>query len=115
MFPHQGLDSVGVLRPLLSRSVPNGGDWSTVNVGSVAADHLYEQRAVAGYRQIIDLSPANDSRFMNDVGESGHFLSKHYDDFLPEWRAVREKKMRMDRTEVEQGALGRLTLAPGKP
>src|SRR5262249_4825908 len=31
VFPHQGLDSVGALRPLLSRSVPNGRDWSTVN------------------------------------------------------------------------------------
>src|SRR5262249_24315203 len=62
MFPHQGLDAVGPLRPLLSRSVPNGGDWSTVNVGPVAFDHLYEQRSVPGYRQIVDLSPTNDSR-----------------------------------------------------
>src|SRR5262249_1874339 len=45
-FPHQGLDSVGLLRPLLSRSVPNGGDWSTVDVGPVAADQLYEQHSV---------------------------------------------------------------------
>jgi penicillin amidase len=112
MFPHQGLDSVGVLRPLLSRSVPNGGDWSTVDVGAVAADQAYEQHAVPGYRQIIDLSPANDSRFLNDVGESGHFLSKHYDDFLPEWRAVREKKMRMDRADIELGAIGHLSLTP---
>ena len=45
VFPHQGLDAVGALRPLLSRSMPNGGDWSTVNVGPVAADALYEQGA----------------------------------------------------------------------
>ena len=62
--------------PLLSRSVPNGGDWSTANVGAVAADHPYDQRSVAGYRQIIDLSPANDSRFIVDVGQSGHVLSE---------------------------------------
>jgi penicillin amidase len=110
-FPHQ-LGAVAALRPLLSRSVPNGGDWSTVNVGAAAADHLYEQRAVPGYREIIDLSPANDSRFLDAVGESGHFLSKHFDDFLKDWRAVTHKKMRMDRADVERGALGTLTLTP---
>jgi penicillin amidase len=92
--------------------VPNSGDWSTVNVGAAVADHLYEQHAVPGYREIIDLSPANDSRFLDAVGEAGHFLSTHYDDFLKDWRAVTHKKMRMDRADVERGALGRLTLTP---
>ena len=112
VFPHQGLDAVGVLRPLLSRSVANGGDWSTVNVGPVDAGHLYEQRSVPGYREIIDLSPARDSRFLDAVGQSGHFLSSHYDDFLPDWRNVRYRRMRMERTDIERGALGRLRLVP---
>ena len=110
IFPHQGLDAVAALRPLLSRSVSNGGDWSTVNVAAVAADRPYEQHSVPGYREIIDLSPANDSRFLDAVGESGHFLSKHYDDFLRDWRAVKHRKMRMDRADVEKDALGRLRL-----
>jgi penicillin amidase len=111
VFPH-ALDSVGALRPLLSRSVGIGGDWSTVNVGVTAADHRYEVHTVPGYREIIDLSPANDSRFLDAVGESGHFLSPHYDDFLKDWRAVTHRKMRMDRTEIERGALGHLRLVP---
>ena len=89
IFPHQGLDAVALLRPLLSRSVPNGGDWSTVDVGAVATDHPFEQQAIPGYREIVDLSPRNDSRFLDAVGESGHLLSPHYDDFLADWEAVR--------------------------
>ena len=112
IFPHQGLDGVAALRPLLSRSVPNGGDWSTVNVAAVAADSPYEQHAVAGYREIIDLSPANDSRFLDAVGQSGHFLSSQYDAFLKDWRAVKHKKMRMDRADIERGAIGHLRLTP---
>jgi penicillin amidase len=111
-FPHQGLDSVGALRPLLSRSMPNGGDWSTVDVGPVAADQLYEQHSVAGYRQVVDLSPANDSRFLDAVGQSGHPLSTHYDDFLSDWQAVKHRRMRMDRAAIEKDAIGRLTLTP---
>jgi penicillin G amidase len=112
VFPHQGLDAVAALRPILSRSVPNGGDWSTVNVAPAAADEPYEQHTLPGYREIIDLSPANDSRFLDAVGQSGHFLSKQYDDFLQDWRAVKHRKMRMDRAQIEQGAIGRLQLQP---
>jgi penicillin amidase len=112
VFPHGGLDSLSTLRPLLSRSIPNGGDWSTVNVGPVDVDRPFEQHTVPGYREIIDLSPANDSRFQTDVGQSGHPLSSHYDDFLPDWRAVKHRKMRMERADIERGALGTLRLDP---
>src|SRR5438270_2650811 len=110
--PHAGLDSVATLRPYFSRSIPNGGDWSTVNVGPVDVDHLYEQRSVPGYREIIDLSPANDSRFLNDLGQSGNPLSPLYDNFLQDWKAVKHRKMRMDRAEIERGAIGHLKLTP---
>jgi penicillin amidase len=112
IFPHQGLDSVALLRPLLSRSVPSGGDWSTIDVGAVAVDAPYEQHSVAGYRQIVDLSQGNDSRFADAVGESGHPLSPRYDDSLPDWTAVRHHPMRMNRSDVERDAAGRLRLRP---
>jgi penicillin amidase len=112
IFPHQGLDVVRPLRFLLSRSAPTGGDWSTVNVGSVSTDQPYDQRSVAGYRSIVDLSPANDSRFIIDLGQSGHPLSRHYDDFLEDWRAVRHRPMRMNRADIDNGARGTLRLAP---
>ena len=106
------LDTVAVLRPLLSRSAPHGGDWSTVNVGPVFANHPFEQHSIPGYRQIVDLSTANDSRFLDAVGQSGHPLSKHYDDFLSDWQTVRHRKMRMNRDEIERGAIGHLRLVP---
>jgi penicillin amidase len=114
VFPHQGLDAVSALRPILSRSVPNGGDWSTVDVGPVSATSPYDQVSIPGYRQIVDLSPANDSRFLDAVGQSGHFLSAHYDDFLSDWQAVRHRKMRMSRADVDSGALGHLRLTPAR-
>ena len=112
MFPHQGLDSVAALRPLLSRSIANGGDFSTVNVGAVSADEPYEQRSVAGFRQIVDLSSTGDSRFIIDLGQSGHPLSAHYDDFLRDWQSVQHKRMRLERADIEAGATGHLRLTP---
>ncbi|MGE0703915.1 MAG: penicillin acylase family protein [Vicinamibacterales bacterium] len=109
VFPHQGLDSVPLLRRLLSRTVPGTGDWSTVNVGPAAADGSFEQRSIPSYRQIVDLSPADDSRFIDAVGQSGHFLSPHYDDFLPDWRSVGYRSMKIGK-ERERG--GTLRLLP---
>ena len=114
VFPHQGLDSVAALRPLISRSAATAGDWATVNIGTVAADQRYDQRLVPGYREIIDLSPANDSRFQDAIGQSGHPLSKYYDDALADWRAVKHRPMLMDRTKIEETAIGHLRLVPAK-
>ena len=115
VFPHQGLDAVAQLRPILNRSIANGGDWSTVDVGAVAADHKYEQRAIPGYRQIVDLSSGNDSRFQDSVGQSGHFLSPHYDDGIEPWQRVEHKPMRMDRARIDSGAIGTLRLKANQP
>jgi penicillin amidase len=111
-FPHQGLDSVPGLHWLLSRSMPNGGDFSTVNVGAVNTDSAFTETDVPGYRQIVDLSPTNDSRFLDAVGQSGHFLSRYYDDALPDWHDVRHRSMRTDRRLIEKDAIGTLTLKP---
>ena len=43
--------------------------------GRSAVDQPFDQPEIPGYRQIVDLSPANDSRFSDAVGQSGHFLS----------------------------------------
>lgn len=112
VFPHQGLDAVAALRPILNRRVPHGGDWSTVNVGPVASGRPYEQTEIPGYRQIVDLSPANDSRFLDSVGQSGHFLSPEYDDRLERFRTVDHMPMRVDRARIDAGAAGTLRLRP---
>ena len=93
-----------------SRTPATGARSTSARSPSIAPT---TQEAVPGYRQIIDLSPANNSRFIDAVGESGHFLSPHYDDFMADWRDVRDRKMRMTRADVDDGALGRLVLTPG--
>jgi penicillin amidase len=112
IFAHSTLDTVPVLGRFLRRTIPHGGDWSTVDVGVVYAPKPFEQHALPGYRQIVDLSPANDSRFLDAVGQSGHVLSPHYDDALPLWAAGRYRKMLMERAAIEKGAQGRLRLQP---
>jgi penicillin amidase len=112
IFAHPVLDGFPVLGRWLRREVPHGGDWSTVDVGPVYSPKPFDDHSLPGYREILDLSPANDNRFLDAVGQSGHVLSPHYDDALPLWKDVKHRRMRTDRAEVEKGALGTLRLAP---
>ncbi len=81
-------------------------------MGAVDVTRPFDQTEIPGYRQIIDLSPANDNRYLGSVGQAGHFLSPHYDDELQNWGDVRHLPMRMDRTAIETGATGHLRLVP---
>lgn len=133
VFPHQPLDSVGPLRRVVSRSIGNGGDSSTVNVGHFGCARTagasasarpaasvrffecaqpFEQRAIPGYRQLIDLADLNGGRFIQAIGQSGHPLSPHYDDYLQDWQAVRYRTMRFERATIEQAQQATLRLQP---
>lgn len=133
VFPHQPLDSVGPLRRIVSRSIGNGGDSNTVNVGpfgcarsATAAPSAspapsvrvfecaqpFQQRAIPGYRQLIDLGNLNAGRFIHAIGQSGHPLSPHYDDYMQDWQTVRYRTMRFERATVEQAQQATLRLQP---
>jgi penicillin G amidase len=112
IFAHSVFNTLPVLGRWLRREVGHGGDWSSVDVGSVFAARPFEQHSLPGYRDIIDLSPANDSRFLDAVGQSGHRLSPHYDDALALWAYHKYRKMRMNRTDIDNRALGHLRLTP---
>lgn len=111
-FPHDPFDEVGPLRPVFSRSVPNGGDDFTVNVAPPDRDELYTQYHLPSYRQIVDLGDLDGSRFMHTTGQSGHVLSPNYANLIEPWQRVEYLPMRFGEAAVEAGAATSLTLRP---
>lgn len=101
VFPHQPFHRVAFVRRLFSRSIPNGGDRSTVNTGPYGFNRDFEQYASPGYRQLISLAGTDDGRFILAPGQSGHFLSARYDDYLEDWQAVRYRPMRLERVSFD--------------
>jgi len=66
----------------------------------------------ASYRQIIDLSDFRNSVCVITSGQSGHFLSRHYDDQIPLWLEGRYHPMLFYQEDIEVNMLGRLILKP---
>ena len=112
VFPHVPFHNLGFLRRFFSRSVPSGGDRSTVNIGTFGAKQSFEQNVTAGYRQIVDLSSIEGGRFIQAGGQSGHFLSENYDDYLADWRAIKYRPMRIERSVIEQDKKSVLRIEP---
>ena len=112
IFPHQPFDNVAALKPIFSRSIPNGGDGFTINVAPVNNDDLYNQYHVPSYRQIIDLKDWGNSRFMQTVGQSGNILSGDYSNLLERWQQVEYMPMRYTKDAINAAARNRLVLEP---
>jgi penicillin amidase len=112
IFPHNPFNSVDTLRPIFSRSVPNGGDGFTVNVAPIRRSDLYNQYHLPSYRQIIDLADWRASRFMHTVGQSGQVLSPDYSNLLDGWQRVEYLPMRYDKEAINAAAGARLVLEP---
>jgi penicillin amidase len=112
IFFHQPFDADPVLGRMFNRVRANGGDKHTVNVASNPRWNEYDQRHVALYRQIIDLSDFTRSRWMSTPGQSGVVLDRHYDDLIDEWRRVDYRPMLYTKKAIEQEAAEELELRP---
>ena len=88
-FRHQLFGLIPVLGSLVEPAIAHGGGTFAPNAGIVSfdADSLFEQVHGAGFRAVYDFADLERSRFMQALGQSGNFLSPHYDDLLPLWAA----------------------------
>lgn len=107
---------LGVVKPLdatFNRGpYMTGGDIDTVNMGATLPTQPAVVITVPSYRQIVDLGDLTASRSSHAPGQSGHVASKHYDDFIPMWRAVQHHPMLFTRPMIETNAEGTLHLLP---
>lgn len=83
---HAPFSDIPLLAGLFTIETPIPGDSSTVNV----AHHSWRRGGysvfhAASYRALYDLGDLDSSLFMITTGQSGHFLSEHYDDLAPQW------------------------------
>jgi penicillin amidase len=61
---------------------------------------------------VVDFSDPNSSVFVNATGESGHLLSRHYDDLAALWRRSDYIPMSLDPALARAGSIGSTRLVP---
>lgn len=113
VFAHRPFHRRRWLRPIVSRTLATGGDWSSVNVGGTwSYDQPFIQKYAASYRQILDLSTPDRGMFIQALGQSGHPLSPHYADMARRWQRGEYCPMRMSPDAIERDQQAVLRLQP---
>ena len=111
---HETLGDVPLLRYFVNiRQSTSGGD-NTLNRGltSGTGTNPFQNVHGAGYRAVYDFADPDSSVFVTSTGQSGHFLSRHYDDLAQLWRRGEYILMSLD-TDLARGApVGITTLNP---
>ncbi len=111
---HTVLGEVPVLRHLVNiRQSTSGGDHTLLRgrtKGSGPEPFLNVHGA--GYRGVYDLGDPDSSVFILSTGQSGHPLSRHYDDLGVLWRRGEYIPMSLDPALARAGAVGVTRLLP---
>ncbi|MBE1284668.1 MAG: penicillin acylase family protein [Rhodobacteraceae bacterium] len=111
---HQVLGGVPVLRFFVNiRQSTSGGD-NTLQRGRGSGEdpNPFHNVHGAGYRGVYDFADPDSSVFVISTGQSGHFLSRHYDDLAQLWRRGEYIPMSLDADLARAASVGVTTLTP---
>ena len=110
---HQALGEVTGISKLFNR-----GDYPAPGGGAIVNALSYDDRksfSVANgptMRMLINWDDLDDSRWINQSGNSGHAYHHNYDDQLPLWADNRLLPFRFDPDSIRRAATGTLILKP---
>ena len=111
---HQVLGEVPLLKYFVNiRQSTSGGD-NTLQRGrtsGTASDPFHNVHA-AGYRGVYDFADPDSSVFVISTGQSGHFLSRYYDDMAQLWRRGEYIPMSLDTDLARAAAVGVTRIKP---
>jgi len=109
-----GESGIGVVEGLVNRGdYPVGGGPAVVD--ALGYDDTVGYRVTSGptMRMLVDLGALDDSRWVNQSGESGHAYDPHYDDQTDLWAGDRTWPFVFSRSAVDVRTEDRLVLTPG--
>lgn len=114
---HPVLGNIPVLRYFVNiRQSTSGGD-NTLLRGRTSGKgrNPFENVHGAGYRGVYDFADPDSSVFVSSTGQSGHFLSRHYDDLSQLWRRGEYIPMSLDIELARAASVGVMRLVPEAP
>ena len=115
---HPTLGEVPLLRYFVNvRQSTSGGDNTLMRGRTRGGDgaDAFQNVHAAGFRGVYDFTDPDSSVFVISTGQSGHFLSRHYDDLGVLWRRGEYIPMSLDTGLARAAPVGITRLEPGRP
>jgi penicillin amidase len=106
--------SGGIVNDLVSLEAPNSGDPYTQFSTLFASDdeHPFASRSGTNFQAVMSLSDQGGSYFIAPAGQSGHPLSRFYENLFPKWMQAEYLMMTTDLSSARGGAVGTSQLSP---
>jgi penicillin amidase len=113
---HEVLGDVRFLGWLTNiRQQTSGGDNTLMRgVARGTGPKPFTNVHAAVYRAVVDFADLDSSVFITSTGQSGHFLSRYYDDLAELWRRGEYIPMSLDIDLARGGAVGTTRLLPAQ-
>jgi len=111
---HETLGRVPLLGYFVNIYQPTSGGDNTLLRGKTSGEEpepFFNVHA-AGYRGVYDFADPDSSVFVIATGQSGHFLSRHYDDLGQLWRRGEYIPMSLDLDLARAAAVGVTQITP---
>jgi penicillin amidase len=114
---HQTLGEVPLLRLLVNirQSTPGGDHTLLRGMMPGAGPEPYLNIHASGLRAVHDFADPDASVVVIATGQSGHLLSRHYDDLAALWRRGEYVPMSLDPARARAGAVGVTGISPARP
>lgn len=114
---HPTLGEVPILRYFVNiRQSTSGGDNTLLRgrTKGTSPDPFFNVHG-AGYRGVYDFADPDSSVFITSTGQSGHFLSRYYDNLAQLWRRGEYIPMSLDEDLARAASVGVTKLIPAQP
>jgi penicillin amidase len=91
----------------------SGGDFTVLRGATKGTgDTPYLNTHAAAFRAVYDFENLDNSVYIQSTGQSGHPLSRHYDDLSETWALGGYIPMTLDLNDARAGAIGTTRLTP---
>ena len=111
---HAVLGKVPLLRYFVNIRQSTSGSDNTLQRGKSSGrdPHPFQNIHAAGYRGVYDFADPDSSVFIVSTGQSGHPLSRYYDDLAQLWRRGEYIPMSLDEELARAAAVGITRITP---
>ncbi|UWQ64423.1 penicillin acylase family protein [Leisingera caerulea] len=111
---HAVLGKVPLLRYFVNIRQSTSGSDNTLQRGKSSGKdpHPFQNIHAAGYRGVYDFADPDSSVFIVSTGQSGHPLSRYYDDMAQLWRRGEYIPMSLDEDLARAAAVGITRITP---
>jgi penicillin amidase len=96
----------------ISQETPGGDNTLLRGITRGTGNAPYTNIHAAGFRMVVDFDNPDNSVYIAATGQSGHFLSRYYDDLSVIWRRSEYIPMTLDPEIAKAAGAGTLRLLP---